>query len=98
MIFRFLSLFLPALLLATLPLHAASKKKVEAVPFKGAIVLEASTGKVLFEENPDVVSPPASVTKLMTFLIVHDRLKSGNIALDTAVTITAQEANIGGTQ
>lgn len=98
MIFRFLSGLLPALILATLPVHAATKKKTEAIPFKGAIVIEAATGKVIFEENPDVVSPPASVTKLMTFMIVHDRLKSGNIALDTPVTINAQEADIGGTQ
>lgn len=84
-------------LIAAAPAQAA-KKKAEASAYKGAIVVDAVTGKVLFEDNPDVVSPPASVTKLMTFLVVHDKLKAGTILLDTPVTVTAQEANIGGTQ
>lgn len=97
MIFRHFSFFLFAALLATAPAQAA-KKKTEAPAYKGAIVVDAATGKVLLEDNPDVISPPASVTKLMTFLVVHDKLKAGTIQLDTPVTITAQEANIGGTQ
>jgi len=97
MIFRPFSLFVIAVFLAAAPLQAA-KKKSEAAAYKGAIVVEASTGKVLLEDNADVISPPASVTKLMTFLVVHDKLKAGTIQLDTPVTVTAQEANIGGTQ
>lgn len=84
-------------LIAASPTFAA-KKKSEAPAYKGAIVIEATTGKVLLEDNPDVVSPPASVTKLMTFLVLHDKLKEGTIRLDTPVTVTRQEANIGGTQ
>lgn len=97
MIFRLLSFLVIAGLIAAAPAYAA-KKKSEAPAFKGAIVIEASTGKVLIEDNPDVVSPPASVTKLMTFLVLHDKLKAGTVRLDTPVTVTAQEANIGGTQ
>lgn len=97
MILRICSCVLLSLVFASSLVHAA-KPKAQAVPFKGAIVVDAATGNVLHEENPDVVSPPASVTKLMTFLVVHDRIKSGNIALDTPVTVLAQEAKIGGTQ
>lgn len=66
--------------------------------FKGAIVVDAADGSVLFSENADYVGPPASVTKLMTFLVVHDALQAGEIALTTPVTVTAADSRIGGTQ
>jgi D-alanyl-D-alanine carboxypeptidase len=71
---------------------------VSAQDYKGAIVIDAATGRSVFEDNPDVVSPPASVTKLMTFLIVHDALAAGRIALTTPVTADAVDASMGGTQ
>ncbi len=66
--------------------------------YKGAIVTDAATGAVLSEENADVVSPPASVTKLMTFLVVHDALQAGTLRLDTPVQVAAEDAKTGGTQ
>lgn len=66
--------------------------------YKGAIVVDAATGKVLIEENADVVTPPASITKLMTFLVVHDHIASGAITLQTPVPVGAASAKIGGTQ
>lgn len=66
--------------------------------YKGAIIMEAGSGRVLFEENADTVTPPASVTKLMTFLIVHDAIRSGAISLQTPVTVSAADSKIGGTQ
>jgi D-alanyl-D-alanine carboxypeptidase len=66
--------------------------------YKGAIVMDAATGNILFERNADEVSPPASMTKLMTFAVLHDKLQSGNITLDTPVRITVEDAKIGGTQ
>lgn len=102
MIFRWSSFFLVAITLAVAPAHAASKKKsAEKTPasaYKGAITIDAQTGQTLFEDNADVISPPASVTKLMTFFVVADRIKAGAIALDTPVKITPEDAKIGGTQ
>jgi D-alanyl-D-alanine carboxypeptidase (penicillin-binding protein 5/6) len=71
-----------------------------AVPatYKGAIVMNAAGGEVLFEDNADSVGPPASITKLMTFLVVHDAIKAGRINHDTLVTVTAEDEGIGGTQ
>lgn len=66
--------------------------------YKGAIVMDAATGDTLYEENADVVSPPASVTKLMTFLVVHDALAAGKITLATPVKIEREDAKTGGTQ
>lgn len=84
--------------LALLAAFAASTLHVSAQDYKGAIVIDAATGQSLFEDNPDVVSPPASVTKLMTFLIVHDAIAAGRIALTTPVTADATDQSMGGTQ
>ena len=88
--------------------HAATPKKKKAASsedlssangaYKGAIVIDAASGKTLFEDKPDIVSPPASVTKLMTFAVVSDKIKDGSIFLETDVTITGEESKIGGTQ
>lgn len=66
--------------------------------YKGAIVIDALSGKVLFEDHADVVTPPASITKLMTFLVVHDQISSGVLSLQTPVPVNAASSRIGGTQ
>ncbi|MCX6938643.1 MAG: D-alanyl-D-alanine carboxypeptidase [Verrucomicrobia bacterium] len=89
------TLFRSALLL--LACYASLTPAVRA-DYKGAIVMDAASGAVLSEENADVVSPPASVTKLMTFLVVHDALAAGKIQLTTPVPVAAEDAKTGGTQ
>jgi D-alanyl-D-alanine carboxypeptidase (penicillin-binding protein 5/6) len=61
-------------------------------------VIDAATGRVLFEDKADVQNPPASVLKLMTFLIVQDKIRQGELALTTPVTIPAQAARMGGSE
>ena len=80
-------------LLASLFLPVAAR-----ADYKGAIVVDAARGAVLEEENADTVSPPASVTKLMTFLVVHDAVAAGQVRLDTPITATAADQSMGGTQ
>jgi D-alanyl-D-alanine carboxypeptidase len=65
-----------------------------AASYKGAIATDAATGAVLFEDNADAVSPPASMTKLMTFAVLNDYLRQGTIALDTPVTVTLEDARV----
>jgi D-alanyl-D-alanine carboxypeptidase (penicillin-binding protein 5/6) len=65
--------------------------------YKGYIVTDAATGQVLLQDNAETVSPPASMTKIMTFLVVDDALKAGTIALDTPVRITNEDMEMGGT-
>jgi D-alanyl-D-alanine carboxypeptidase (penicillin-binding protein 5/6) len=82
---------------------ATAKKKTTKAPvdtgtFKGAIVMDAATGNVLFEDRADTVNAPASMTKLMTFAVLHDRIASGAITLATPVKITVEDSKIGGTQ
>lgn len=66
--------------------------------YKGAIVVDAADGSVLFADKSDFKGPPASVTKLMTFLVVHDAIKAGEISLGTRVTVSAEDSRMGGTQ
>ncbi len=65
---------------------------------KSAILMEAGTGAVLFEQNADEALPPASVTKIMTLLLVMEAMESGKIKSDDMVTASAHAASMGGSQ
>lgn len=73
-------------LAATLSGGAAQGRPAAAI-YKGAIVMDADSGDVIFEDHADEISPPASMTKLMTYAVLEDRIKSGAIALQTRVTV-----------
>ncbi len=79
------------------PTRPAAESTAPAT-YKGAIVMEAASGAVIFEDRADTLSPPASMTKLMTFAVLHDHLLAGKIALTTPVRITPEDSKIGGTQ
>lgn len=63
-----------------------------------AVLMEASTGEVLYAQNPDLVCPPASITKIMTLLLVMEAVDSGTLRLDDRVTASAHAASMGGSQ
>ena len=65
---------------------------------KSAILMEASTGKVLFEQNPDEALPPASVTKVMTLLLVMEAIEAGQLQYGDLVTASAHACSMGGSQ
>ncbi len=65
---------------------------------KSAILIEASTGMVLFEQNADEALPPASVTKVMTLLLVMEAIEDKKISLDDMVTASAHACSMGGSQ
>ena len=86
-----------SLLASLLPAaHAAGKPAGKG--YTGAIVLEAESGQILFEDNADELNPPASMTKLMTFAVLHDKLADGSLQLTTQVKVTSADSKIGGTQ
>ncbi len=89
---------LPFLLSFSLAVTGLQAAQVARPAYVGAIVVDADSGQVLFEDRADTVSPPASMTKLMTFAVVHDRIAAGVLRLDTPVTVTAEDSRIGGTQ
>lgn len=63
-----------------------------------AILMEASTGTVIYEKDADTPRPPASVTKVMTMLLIFDALESGKIQLEDEVTTSEYAASMGGSQ
>lgn len=65
---------------------------------RSAILMEAETGKVLFEMNADDAMPPASVTKVMTLLLVMEAIEEGSLNLNDKLTCSANAASMGGSQ
>lgn len=63
-------------------------------PYRGAIAVDAETGRVLFADNADRTAFPASVTKLMTFLLVLEDVKAGRYALTDRVAGSAYCASM----
>lgn len=90
-----------ALLFGGQALNAATKKKAAAAEegsFKGAIAIDAATGAVLFEDRAGTVTPPASMTKLMTFAVLFDKIRAGTLSTETEVKVDASDYRMGGTQ
>ena len=63
-----------------------------------AVLMEAETGSILYEKNPDQALSPASITKIMTLILIFDALQSGQITLDEEVTTSAHARSMGGSQ
>ncbi len=69
-----------------------------AMNCKSAVLMDAATGAVLYAQNADEALPPASVTKIMTLLLVMEAIDSGVIHLDDVVSVSANAASMGGSQ
>ena len=63
-----------------------------------ALLMEKTTGQILYAQNEHEALPPASVTKIMTVLLTMEAIDSGRIALDDVVTVSAYAAGMGGSQ
>ena len=65
---------------------------------KSAIMIETSTGKVIYEKNSSEQLPMASMTKMMTLLLIMENIDSGNLKWDEMVTTSEHAASMGGSQ
>ena len=63
-----------------------------------ALLMEASTGTILYEKNASTVLPPASITKIMTLILIFDAIEAGKIQLEDNVTVSEYAASMGGSQ
>ena len=63
-----------------------------------AILMEASTGSVIYEKAPDERRSPASITKIMTAILIFDAIESGKITLEDEVVTSAYAKSMGGSQ
>ena len=90
------------LCVGSIPINAVGYSDVDSTTLApnctSAILLEAETGRVLFEQNADQPLPPASVTKIMTILLVMEAIESGAVKLSDTVTASAHASSMGGSQ
>jgi D-alanyl-D-alanine carboxypeptidase (penicillin-binding protein 5/6) len=77
---------------------SASSAEVGELACKSAVLMNAETGEILFEQNADEALPPASVTKVMTLLLVMEAIEAGRIGLDDKVRVSEKAASMGGSQ
>jgi D-alanyl-D-alanine carboxypeptidase (penicillin-binding protein 5/6) len=93
--------FLLILVLFSAATAAAQNRPVPSSPVIGSksyLVIDATTGAMLAELDPDLQLPPASLTKLMTAYVVFDALKQGQIRLEDQVTISEKAWRMGGSR
>ena len=77
---------------------AATVETALSVKAKSVVLMEPHTGKVLYENNPDERLAPASVTKIMSLLLVMEALENEKLTLDTKVSCSEHAASMGGSQ
>ena len=96
---QWISLLLTVLLLCTPAAALAQPSEEElSIGAPAAILIERETGTVLYEKNADERLSPASVTKIMTLLLIFEQLDSGRLSTDTVVTASANACAMGGSQ
>ena len=83
--------------LESTPVNAAIGQVLD-IKAKSAVLMEPVTGTVLYEANPDEALPPASITKIMSLLLVMEALDRGDISLETVVTASEHACSMGGSQ
>jgi len=83
---------------ATSPARTTHKSPISRNPYLGAIVEQASTGKVLFESQADARGYPASVLKLMDLPSILERFEQGQLSFKDEVPVSAKAAKTGGSQ
>ena len=78
--------------------HGRPSRFCQRSPYAGAILLDADSGRVLFANNPDARLFPASLVKLMTFLVVIEAVEAKQVKLTDTVTACAEAESMGGSQ
>ena len=68
----------------------------DSITAPSAVLMETSTGKILFEKNSHEQRPCASVTKIMTLLLVFEAIDSGKLSLDDTITASEHASSMGG--
>lgn len=80
---------------STIPVYGDEPFEINA---KAALLIDQSTGTVLYERNAHEALPPASVTKIMTMLLVMEAIESNKITLEDKVVVSEYASSMGGTQ
>lgn len=95
-------LLLFALLSGQVRLHAQTMQLEDQLPFEtdavSVLLMDVHTGTMIYEQNIDEKRPVASITKLMTMLLVMEAIEKGDIALSQKVSVSKEAAGMGGSQ
>lgn len=86
------------LLFISIPLVKAEETEDLAPNAKSAIMIEASTGEILFQKNKDEKLAPASMTKMMSMLLIMEEIENGNLKWDEMITTSEKASSMGGSQ
>lgn len=89
-------IFLLSIFFLTFPVHAEELNLAQNA--KSAIMIEASTGTILFEKNADEKLAPASMTKMMSMLLIVENIEKGVLSWDEMVTVSENASSMGGSQ
>lgn len=65
---------------------------------KSSILIESSTGEIIHESNSNQRFAPASMTKIMSLILIMEELEKGNISLEEKINVSANAASMGGSQ
>lgn len=105
MIKRFISALLCVVMFVIFPVCAFAEEDVfpaaasiHEIPAKSAVLMDAASGRVLFENNADEQMPPASITKIMTLLLTFEAIENGTLKYSDIITCSEHAASMGGTQ
>lgn len=93
---KFIILLLSVYLI--LPFQVKGEELSLGANAKSAIMLETSTGEILFEKNSHERLHPASMTKMMSLLLIMENIEKGVIKLDDMITVSANASGMGGSQ
>ena len=86
------------LLFISIPLVKAEETEDLAPNAKSAIMIEASTGEILFQKNKDEKLAPASMTKMMSMLLIMEEIENGNLKWNEMITTSEKASSMGGSQ
>lgn len=75
-----------------------SRKTQQLIEAPGAVLMEKETGTVIYSRDPDTRRSPASITKIMTLILIFDALENGKLHLDDTITTSAYAKSMGGSQ
>lgn len=108
---RIVAAFLAIAVLCAVPMSVIADEKKEEnallasvaeytaeIDARSCILMDAQTGKVLFEKNADEALPPASVTKVMTMLLVFEAIAQGVLSYTDVISVSENAASMGGSQ
>ena len=86
------------LILPAVPSHAAQEGVTLPLTCASAVLMERETGTVLYQQDPHTRREPASVTKIMTLLLVMEAVDAGRLSMEDMVTVSSYAAGMGGSQ